>query len=477
MSVFKSVCVSMLVSLVCGALVFFLSYGPQGRPKPALVFPGGVPGEGFAELILDASHPDRQIRDILAREGINTTIGESSQWVFLDDFGKLERIPLDRYWDRVEPFDPRNDGYAEELQSFFVHKGERRIFIGLKGAPLNLEGRIRAALGDIRYSLTALTPRRSPLAPALLFIAAAALTLLLSREIPVALFFLPLWAPLAGFGAAGFALMSVLAGFEQVLREPAREYFVSRRYGTAGGKAHRSLGLWVLSGLFLAAAALLAVFGRLPPLTVPAALICVPLILYVSLRTESCRGVTAGHIRFKPVQITPLAGRPGAYSPSMVPFAVAALALQFLPMILPGAAAGSLGGPSREWSGWKSSPELNEERYRTHLAFQQAFSYTSLGAGESSYLRYSLAGDGLIDGNGSAEAVFAEPEAIPPFSLASLIDFLDNYAYTNTSPVSPQGGACPLILLGLWIPLILRDRRGRRMWGKLSPNMDKRIAA
>jgi hypothetical protein len=457
----------MLVSLLCGVLVFFLSYGLQGRRMPALV----PPGEGFVELILDASYPDRQIRDMLAREGLTTVIGESSQWVFLDDFGKLERIPLDLYGERVEPFDPRNDGYAEELRSFFVQKGKRRIFIGLKGAPLDLEGRIRAALGDI--SLAAHTPRRSPLAPALLFIAAAALTLLVSREILVTLFFLPLWAPLAGFGAPGFALMSVLAGLARVLREPAREYFVSRRHGTAGGKARRSPVLWVLSCLFLAAAALLAVFGRFPPLTVPGALICVPLILYVSLRTESCRGVQAGHIRFTPVQITPLARRPGAYSPSMVPFAVAALALQFLPLIVPGAA----GNLPRGGSGWKSSPELNEERYRKHLAFQQAFSYTSLSAGESPYLRYSLAGDGLIDGNGSGEAVFAEPEAIPPFSLAPLMDFLDTYAYTSSSPVASEGGVCPFILLGLWIPLFLRDRRGRRMWGKLSIYIDKRIAA
>jgi hypothetical protein len=149
MSLPKSVGVSITVSLLCGGLVFVLSYGLPGRQKPALGR-GGAPGEGFAALTLDASYPDRQIRELLAYGGVKTAIGESSQWVFLEDFGGLEQVPLDRYWERVEPFDPRNDGYAERLQSFFVFNGERRIFIGLKGAPLDLEGRVQAALGDIR---------------------------------------------------------------------------------------------------------------------------------------------------------------------------------------------------------------------------------------------------------------------------------------------------------------------------------------
>jgi hypothetical protein len=162
----------------------------------------------------------------------------------------------------------------------------------------------------------------------------------------------------------------------------------------------------------------------------------------------------------------------------MAPFALAALALQFLPVIFP-APAGNLADPARVWTGWKSPLELNEEDYRKHAAFQQAFSYTSLGGEGDPYLRYSLAGDGLIDGNGAGKAVFAEPVEIPPFPLASLIDFLDNYAYTDTSPVLPRGGEfiCPLILLGLWVSLILRDRQRRRLRGILSMYVDKRIAA
>jgi hypothetical protein len=438
---------------------------------------GGAPGEGFVTLTLDASYPDRQIRELLASGGFTTTIGESSQWVFLDDFGKLEQVPLDRYWDRVEPFDPRNDGYAELLQSFFVYKGERRIFISLKGAPLDPGGRIKAALGDIRYSLSVPEQRRSPLAPAILFSVAAALTLLLLREIHITLFFLPLWASLTGLGAAGFALTAVLAGLSKILREPARDYFISRRYGTTGERTPLPAELWMLSGLMFVAAALLAVFGSFPLLTVPAALVLLPVVLCSALRTESCRGMGEGHIRFKPVPITPLARRPDAYAPVMAPFALAALALPFLPGAFP--AAGGSGALLLPRTDWKGAAELNAERYQEHAAFQQAFSYTSLGRGESSYLRYFLAEDGFIGGNGSAEAVLGEAEEIPPFPLAPLIDFLANYAYTDPESSSPRGEspAGALIVLGLCVLLILRDWRGRRRWGKLSLYMDKRIAA
>jgi hypothetical protein len=473
MSPFKSLVFALFASLLCGFLLFVLAYGLPGRPESVSPSSPRVSGRGFAALTLDESWPDRTIRELLADRGLTQTIGESSQWVFLDDFGKLEQVPLDSYWDRVEPFDPRNDGYAERLQSFFVFNGRRRIFIDLKGAPLDLEGRVRAALGDIRYSLSVLSPPRSPVLPAVLFIAASALSLLLSREILTALFFLPLWAPLAALGAPGFALIALLAGLFSVLREPAREFLVSRRYGTAGGAAMPSPDVWALSGLFLAAAALLAVFGGLPPLIVPGALVFFPLVLWVSLRAESCGGAQAGHIRFRPVQITPLALRRLPCSPVMIPFALAAVTLPLVSALVPAAGRPDAG---RAWAGWESPLELSAEHYREHAAVQQAFSYTPLDSGKSPYLHYFLAEDGLISGDDSV-AVFAEPETIPPFPLASLIDFLAGYAYTDPGPVSPYGGelVCPLIVSGLCVPLIFRDRRGRRMRGKLLMYMDKRM--
>jgi hypothetical protein len=312
---------------------------------------------------------------------------------------------------------------------------------------------------------------------ALLFIAAAALTLLLSGEIKGSLVFLPLWAPLAGLGAPGFALAAISAGLARILREPVREYFVARRYGRVRGRALPATGVWVLAGLFAAAALLLAVFGPLPLPTVPAALVLFPAVLCFSLWTESCRGAKEGHIRFKPVQITPLARRPLSCAPAVFPFALAALALPLLSGLFPDAAAGKPPqNASRISGGWKSPLELNAGHYREHAAFQQAFPYTSLDAGGTPYLRYVLAGDGLIGGSDSGEPAFEEPAAIPPFPLDSLMDFLTNYAYTEGDPVLSYDGAllCPIIVLGLCVPLIFRERRMR---GQLSVYIDKRIAA
>jgi hypothetical protein len=161
----------------------------------------------------------------------------------------------------------------------------------------------------------------------------------------------------------------------------------------------------------------------------------------------------------------------------MAPFTLAALVLLLVPMFFSG---GSGSRPAPEWTGWKAPVTLNAEMYRKHVEFQRTFSLMPLGAtpfpASQSYLRYSLAEDGLIDGGSSVETgAFSE---IPPFPLEGLIDFLTNYTYTDSGFVPPYGGEfiCLLIVLGLCIPLILRDRRGHRMGGKLSGYLDKQVA-
>jgi hypothetical protein len=113
--------------------------------------------EGYAVLSLDEGVPDRAAAVALERGLGRPVIAESSQWVFLHNFGSLERIPLGDYEGRLEVFDPRRDGYAQKLRDFFVRDGRRRMFIPLDRKlfgsrfPLNprrvLEARIAAALG------------------------------------------------------------------------------------------------------------------------------------------------------------------------------------------------------------------------------------------------------------------------------------------------------------------------------------------
>ncbi|MDR2742135.1 MAG: hypothetical protein LBB98_08285 [Treponema sp.] len=486
MSFLKSLLISIAASLISGVLLFFLNGGITGfggRP----VREG--PKDGYAVLTLDASYPDRLIRELLTQKRIINTIGESSQWVFLDDFGELEKVPLDSYRDRVEPFDLRNDGYAERLRSFFVFQEERRLFIPLKGNFGDLEGRIRSALGDIPFSLAVLTPPGSVILPAVLFAAAAVFTLLLSGEALFTAFFLPLWAVLSALGVPGFALIAVLAGLSRLLRDPVREYFVSRRYkkppnsprGFAALGAQALPGTWALSALFLAALGIITFFGTLPWLTVIMGLFFFLVILCLSLRAESYRGDRQGHIRFLPVPISDMALRPSGYSRIMFPFTLAVLLLLFLPVFFFGNSAPRF---SHGWIGWKGSEDLNAEMYRDHVRFQQNFSFMPLSSDpeaegpSQSYRRYSLGGDGLIDVSG--ELFLEDAGEIPPFPLEGLIDFMNNYTYIDPGFTAPRFGGliCLLISLGLCIPLILWDWRGCRMKGKFSIYIiDKQIAA
>jgi hypothetical protein len=93
--------------------------------------------EGCAVLRVDAALPDREIGERLAAS-INNYISidfvsESTQWVFLNDFDTILCISLDEYQERLaasalQP-DPRDDGYAARLHSFFVRNGQRLFFI------------------------------------------------------------------------------------------------------------------------------------------------------------------------------------------------------------------------------------------------------------------------------------------------------------------------------------------------------------
>ena len=106
---------AVLVSLTLGALLLFWALLQPGGGRWAVVYTG-------------AGLKERKIAGMLKEKGLDC-VSESTVWVLLDDFSELKQIPLDQYDDFVEPFDPRNDGYAEKLRSFFVQAGIRRFFV------------------------------------------------------------------------------------------------------------------------------------------------------------------------------------------------------------------------------------------------------------------------------------------------------------------------------------------------------------
>jgi hypothetical protein len=113
-----------LCSLILGGVLFFFSL----RCLPAS---GGGRLEGYAALALGENVPDREIAGALEAALNRPVVSESSQWVFLNSFEGMERVPLEDYEGRLEAFDPRRDGYAEKLMNFFVRDGRRWFFIPL----------------------------------------------------------------------------------------------------------------------------------------------------------------------------------------------------------------------------------------------------------------------------------------------------------------------------------------------------------
>ncbi|MDR2479981.1 MAG: hypothetical protein LBD48_11810, partial [Treponema sp.] len=129
MSFKRSLSLLIILSLFSGAALCAL----------AGVFNPSAGRGGYAVLVTDAAIPDKTLRELLVpcEKGFGgPPVSESVQWVLLDEFGGLAKIFLDEYESRVAPFDPRNDGYAQKLRSFFVREGKRYVFIPLRSGTM-----------------------------------------------------------------------------------------------------------------------------------------------------------------------------------------------------------------------------------------------------------------------------------------------------------------------------------------------------
>ncbi|MDR0624131.1 MAG: hypothetical protein LBG10_06845 [Treponema sp.] len=428
-------------------------------------------GGAYAALVMDESWPDREIRGLLNDE---TIISEASQWAFLDDFEGLSRIPLDEYRNRVQSFDPRNDGYAEKLRAFFVRDGKRLFFIplhrGFWGYKTGeFEKRLSSSLGDIPFEIIYLGYRRPVWLYMALLAGAGMAGLFLSGRFALG-FCMPLLAGFAFAGSSGLALSSVFAGLAGLFLAPCGEYFMFRRYrraDTGAGKFEgRRLGdmlvsfrpCWVLTPVFLAALVFISVAGNVHPLVVLAGGAGFTGIFLFSQWVLSRRGDGQGHVRFVPVLIRPVPVKSLEFPRIMLPFICASL-LPALP--LPPFSGVSSAGDSVFFG--EQGGMIREGEYHAHAAFQASFSYRALGsggAGEPAYFQYRLGDDGLIAGR---EADIAPRENIPPFPLKDLMNFLETGGKPSPQDWSPLTFAqlAPVLAALLFsFPAFIRRVRG-----------------
>jgi hypothetical protein len=488
----KPVVVSLFIALVFTLLSLFSMRRllPEGR------------GASYAVLSLDKSWSDSRIVGMLNEAGVETVISESSQWVFLDDFGYLRRFSPEEYRERLEPFDPRNDGYAERLHAFFVRDEKRLFFIPLAGAFRGrsygwLKKNILSGLGDIPYSLEFLSSSGSVSWLFILFGAGAAGTLiflffsrgLARREPPGIVLLLPVAAPFALAGSPGFALSALFFGLFAVSAAPLREFFVSRRYGykpfsprarEIQGANHRFS--WCLVALFLCVYGGISCFGSIPVAASGAGFVAFSAILWAVLWMESHQGKVRNHIRFLPVQIRRSGGGLSSFPRIVLPFALASLFALFLELPASEPAASGYAGIMGE-----GAPILSPADYAAHLAFQSSFSLRPLGAipdpsanaGSDAaypYLRYILGDDGLIAGSAAYDG-FPETGEAPPFprDMERLMEFLGG----NTQPRRHTPGDLIPVMLVLVLGILPLFSIGKKYRNKKSLLVytDKRVAA
>jgi hypothetical protein len=426
--------------------------------------PSAPAGGGYALVTCEEAFDDRHFGALLQEAGIDHFSSESGQWVFLNDFTGLLRIPLDGYDERVFPFDPRRDGYAEKLHAFFVSDGRRRFFIPLppafsSGAAETLEQTLSAALAEVPSVEISFLVRggyegSSPLLYLLLFLLAALLSLPLSGAPVLAALFLPLGAAFSWTGPAGLALSACLAALFRLFLEPARNLLASalsyRATGTKWQAAACKACLWEAwrqqrpALFFQAALALLAaclVIAAVRPLLALSGLVCFAALFAASLYGESRQGLKAGHIRFRPVPIRRKTAPLSSLGWVMLPFALASLAALMVPRLFPAQRGAAVPVTTAAFA-----DAVSRADWEAHVAFQTAFSYTPLGSwnGEGqSYLRYATGADGLFDG--ATEPLQNRVDAaIPPFPLEDIVTYITASGETTVggaSPPPPEGAS------------------------------------
>jgi hypothetical protein len=472
-----STIISIFVSVTLGLGMFYLTYGflPPSR------------GEGYAVLSLDASYEDRYIGELLEQGNWGNYISESTQWVFWDDFGELVQLPLESYEDRVVPFDPRNDGYARRLESFFVHGGKRFFFIPLStdfwGIPREkTEESLARCLGSIPFQVEFPGVYRPLGIYALLFAAAAVGMILLSGAPWAGISLLPLLAAVSYPGPGGFALATSLTALLGLLLQPLREFFISRRYRHHyPGIIKKNRIFKIQSGmilLFLVIYGAICFLGRFPVFFGAGGLFSFFLILGVSLWAESKEGTKMGHIRFVPVPISVPPPGTGKFFRIMIPFALGSLGALFLPPLILGSGytAGDNPPVSTKWQDYM----INFEEYEAHAAFQVSFSLKPLRIGgvnreHGEYLRYHRAGDGLIGDYSAVEDNHARE--IPPFPLEDLMNFLTRREPAQALVYTPRDLLSVFMVLFFCIPAFFPIGYTHSKKNRLLVYNERRIAA
>ncbi|MCL2229692.1 MAG: hypothetical protein FWC01_01205 [Treponema sp.] len=444
MSFFRSVIAASLVSLIAAMALHFIGFS-MGFEE----FRGG-----YAVLSVDEDAiEDKPLKSIIQSTGlyfVGEPVCESTQWVFLDGFDSILRIPLDEYGTRVFDFDPRNDGYADKVREIFVRNGKRYAYIPLMAGNWNsdaLDKKLAELMRDIPFSVNYFGIGR----PLFLFFAvyttASALLLIfiyrnrkVHRSIVNIIPMIPVLSSLGFFGAAGIGSAALLYGLFILLKEPLGDLVNptrphSKYFKKRMAEMYKEIILpyknyWFFLPVFVLAFAVLVIFSQLQFLFLIAASVVSFAVFFFSLKIVSFSGVE--HKRFNPITIVKRRFPEFVFPIYILPFIVGA----FVTMIFTPRMSGSYDNSNR------FDIIIEEKDYFDHIEFQTSFSVRRFGADSDVFPVFYPDSDGFPVMNANAASAEIRPGDYPPFPLKYLMEFFNtvNSGTRTTTDSRALGG-------------------------------------
>ena len=478
----------------------------------------------YAILTLPSRINDALVVEALENEGIEGTVSESTQWLMMDNFGELEQIKLSEYDERVADFDPRNDGYADKLRTFFINGSERRFYLPkpfvlvdrkiFTQAVSQAISRLNYNIGEDSHTLLDLGSTSLLSIFSIYYILAGIMALTIaafySRSLVRALLVVPFILSLSIFGPAGLVASGFLFAMTGHFKDSILEILIRIdrtkdsskcrksvphlllspklwknhlfRIGTGTSFGLRPVSITPLIALF--AFLLLSANGAVPwPVSVLSILFTLIFIVVEAVLAWS-KALNSGHSPFIPLVMIPRKRLfPLNVTKALAPFAMAAtlclVSDAFLFIIFPSfdkTEVASIAGP-------------NIDDYETHLEFQRTFSLRRLGdtVSDQSYMSYELSENGLVireEGRGGFDTL-AKPDPYPvELPPVERIIKRMNHLPNSGKPFSLSGGslAFPSILtvaisIFLTAPMLMGKESSRRRSKYAAFLAAKRMAA
>jgi hypothetical protein len=435
-------------------------YGPMGGSA------------AVAELSFPAFTDEREIVSALSSGGLSGIVSESTQWILINDFGEWEKVPLAEYGNRLEPFDPRNDGYADRLRSLFLTGNTRRVYLRRQPSFFSISSQtgfvrtIRSILEGKEYELRLLSSGSAPIFPLLLAACALAVALFASKTFSVLSALVPSFV-LAAFGPGGVASAGFLCAFSVAFSRAMGEW------GRADSPRLRTLRAfpWVSdhlipAGLAAVASVAVAMVGGVP--LVPSVLALLASVFAASAFSAGSRMVAArtNHVRFNPVSLrSPSSAGVAAVSLAVLPFALSSLVC--VPAAFASPASASI----------EPSMVVDQSEYEEHLERQRSFMVTRLmdAPSEKGYTLFSVDADGFASlSERTAKTMQAPRSELPPVERL-LVDLTGAPSRTTAAGLRSLFASLAAVLVSY--PAFRSLAKSRRRAKAVAVDSEKRIAA